>query len=244
MARKRLVLTLCLAAASVVCLGSRAFAGQTVTMEVTNPGNNILGGVYVGPYYATIGSQTNVPIICDDFTDETYVGSPWSATVTTVAAGGPTWMSTSLNLSAAMQAADYAQAAYLAEQLVSPSVACPSKANCTGDIQFAIWNIFDPSTSNGHGGYLNGPLSYISGNDLSNSLYWLQQASSLYQKNALSTAQFSNVTVYSPYPKGPPQEFLRVNTPEAPVLATLGVDLLLFAVLAFFVRRRMPQSVA
>lgn len=233
--------TLWLAAVSLVGFAPHALA-QTVTMEVTNPGNNVLGGVYVGPYYATIGGETNVPVICDDFVDETYVDSPWSATVTTVAANGATWMSQSLNLSASAKAADYSEAAYLAEQLVSPSVTCPSVADCTGDIQYAIWNIFDPSTSL-LGIYLSGPLSYISGNDLANAKYWQQQAQTLYKNNVLSTSQFSNVTVYSPYPAGPPQEFLRVNTPEAPALATLGVDLLLFAVVAFTIRRKMPGTV-
>jgi hypothetical protein len=33
------------------------------SMDLTSAGNNILAGVYVGPYYATINGQANVPII-------------------------------------------------------------------------------------------------------------------------------------------------------------------------------------
>lgn len=229
--------TLCVAAVSLVSLVPSALA-QTVTMDVTNPGNNILGGVYVGPYYATVGNETNVPIICDDFEDETFVNTPWQAKVTTVSQGGTTWMTQKLGLSAAQEAADYAQAAYLAEQLVSSSATCPATANCAGDIQFAIWNIFDPSASH-LGTYTTGPLSHLTGNDLSNALWWQQKAATLFPVGSNATSQFSNVSVYSPYPTGPPQEFLRVNTPEASALVTLGCELLLLVAGTVLLRRKM-----
>jgi hypothetical protein len=240
---KMLGKTICTAVVTLASLVPPVLA-QTVTMDVTNLGNNILGGVYVGPYYATVGNQTNVPIICDDFYDATSANRPWQATVSTVDQNSSTWLTKKLHLSATAEAADYEEAAYLAEQLVSPTVTCPSKADCAGDIQFAIWNIFDPSASNGRGGYRNGPLSYIGGSDLSNAVWWIQKVTTLYQQHALSTVQFSNVTVYSPYPAGPPQEFLRVNTAEAPALAALCADLLVLAAGAFLLRRKMAIAIS
>ncbi len=78
---------------AAVAPGSAVIAQDQANMKLTNPGNNVLAGIYVGPYYATIDGVPNVPIICDDFTDETYVGESWTANVTTVASNSPTWIS-------------------------------------------------------------------------------------------------------------------------------------------------------
>jgi len=45
----------------------------------------VMGGVYTSPYYATVGTSANVPIICDDFVDNTYFSESWTAYVTSLA---------------------------------------------------------------------------------------------------------------------------------------------------------------
>jgi hypothetical protein len=70
---------------SVLGLGvstAAAFAAQT-SMQLTGPGpNGVLASVYVGPYQAVIGgSGVPVPVICDDFADETWVNESWTANV-------------------------------------------------------------------------------------------------------------------------------------------------------------------
>lgn len=208
-----------------------AIGQEQAKMKITNPGDNVLAGVYVGPYYATIDNTPNVPVICDDFYDETYVGEAWTANVTTVASGAPTWLSQKESLSQSQQSADYAEAAYLAEQLMNPATTCPSQADCSGDIQFAIWNIFDPGP----------PLSLLSGNDLSNAQYWLTTAGTAYTDHQISPSLYSNVQVYSPVGGGPPQEFLMVQTPEPGLASLLGVDLTTLVGVMFLIRRRTKK---
>jgi hypothetical protein len=200
-------------------------------MDLTSAGNNILGGVYVGPYYATINGQANVPIICDDFVDDSYVGETWKANVTTVASNAPTMMSQRLGLNSSTQSTDYAEAAYLAQQLLGGATCPPGTGSCassdySGDIQFAIWEIFDPSLN------LNSLLPTA---DSKNASAWLTYASSLH----LSSAADTGVLVYSPQGGGPPQEFLGMPEPSAPL--TWAIDLAGICGLVFFVRRRSQR---
>lgn len=55
-----------------------AFA-TTVSVDLTSPGSslagtNVLNGVYVGAYTATING-VSTPVICDDFSDDSYIHS-------------------------------------------------------------------------------------------------------------------------------------------------------------------------
>ncbi len=222
-----IVLLVAVAAASAV------LAQNQVHMKLTNPGDNVLAGIYVGPYYATIDGVPNVPIICDDFSDETYVDESWNANVTTVASNSPTWISQRDKLDETQQSTDYAEVAYLAEQLMNPATTCKNlNADCAGDIQFAIWNIFDPGA----------PLDLLKSsgltNDLANARAWLNAAS----MNAGLSSQYSNVLVYSPQSgSSPPQEFIMVQTPEPGFASLLGVDLVTLAGVVLFVRHRIKK---
>jgi hypothetical protein len=219
----------------LACAGA-AMAGSS-SMQLTNAGSNVLGGVYVGPYYAIIDGVSNVAIICDDFADETFVGQTWQANVTNVAANSTTLMSTRLGLPAAQQSQMYATAAYLATQLMSGATCPPGTLNCkaanyAGDIQFAIWQLFDPADPNGM------PFSYLSGYDLTNAAAWLIYALG----HAPSIANDANILVYSPVGGGPPQEFLRVTTPEPAAIALLAVQLLGLTGVVVCVRRRKTRA--
>ena len=70
-------------AAVALSIAPCAFGQGQVNINLTGAGNNVMDGVYVGPYTATVnGSSTQ--IICDDFSDESYVGESWTANVTTL----------------------------------------------------------------------------------------------------------------------------------------------------------------
>src|ERR1700680_2605307 len=109
----KLQTALCLIAIAVLCVVP-SFGVQTVTMTLTGPGQNgTLGGVYIGPYVATINNVPNVQVICDDFVDGTYLNETWTADVS------------SFPIPKTVQ---YQQAAWLTLQLLNPS-ACGG-TNC------------------------------------------------------------------------------------------------------------------
>jgi hypothetical protein len=214
--------------AALLLCGSCALAD--VNMTLTGPGTNgIIGNVYVGPYQGTING-VSTPIICDDFYDDTYLNESWTASVSTFA-----------NLSntkfGAADALQYEQAAWLAQQLVNPASTCPTVANCAGDIQFAMWEVFDNTGS-------NTPFGMLTGHDLTNAQSWLHLA----QTQTFYAGEFSNVTIYSPVScvancaSWPSQEFMVVATPEPSELALLGVDLTGVGTLFFLLYRRRSRQ--
>lgn len=204
-----------------VVVGAFAFfapaaLADTASMVLTGVGNNgAMGGVYVGPYVATVNGAQGTPVICDDYADESYLNESWTANVSTFADLSNTkWagLSNSTTL--------YEEAAWLAEQLVS------APASQAGDIQFAIWVIFDPAA-----------LGTLSSTDQANVECLIMNA----QNQTFWSGEFSNILIYTPNTndpilcdgqncaKTPPQEFM-VVTPEPSELILLLVGLLGFAI--------------
>lgn len=193
---------------------------DTASMDLTGVGpNGAMAGVYVGPYMATING-VSTPVICDDYSDESFLNETWTANVSTLADLSNTkWggLSNATTL--------YEEAAWLTEQLVTAS---PSQA---GDIQFAIWAIFDPSAING-----------LSAGDQATVVGLISQA----QGQTFWAGEFSNILIYTANTNDPilcngqacantpPQEFM-VDTPEPGALALLSLGL---SVIAIGVRRK------
>ena len=225
--------------AALLLGGSSVFAD--VNMTLTGPGNNgALGNVYVGPYQGTING-VSTPIICDDFFDDSYLNEAWTATVSTFSnlsqtkfGKGNTGSQDGVTQTVATQ---YEEAAWLAQQLVNAPTSCGVGANCAGDIQFAMWEVFDSTGS-------NTPFSLLSGADFTNASWWLTQA----QKQSFYAGEFSNVTIYTPVSCSAvcgttlPQEFMVVNTPEPSEIALLGVDLSGASALLFLLYRRRARQ--
>jgi len=139
----RIVLRLVTWLAAMAILGfvfaSPSFA---TSMTLTGVGDGAtLGNVYVDPYSATVGASTTpVPVICDDWSNNSYVGESWTATAINAVTVSNTSLGTPMfgnNQSL------YNEAAYLASLLM----ANPTNLNNQVEDSFAIWALTYPYNS-------------------------------------------------------------------------------------------------
>lgn len=240
---------MCLAVGILLYGATSGFAAIDFTLTSAGPAN--LGGVYTSPYMATIGSTSNVRVICDDFTDDVFVGESWTVTATNLSqlplggSSSPVLWETADTSPAGQQqqVTDYITAAILAEQLVTLN---PLSLDAEL-LSYAIWDVFVPTSSS--------VLTFNNNSTVESYLLAAQgQAKDLVANSATladATANFANVMIYTADPKssravtscpagtcGAPQEFLVVSMaePSAPVL--LLVDLLAVLSLVCFFRKR------
>ena len=200
-----------------------------LTLTLNNGGNDVMGGVYVGPYNftgTTSGGQTmSLQLVCDDFQDEVYPGESWSATMT----GMPVTTTTGLKFGGVSGASTgYAEIAWLVQQMFKTT-----NAETIGQIQWAIWDIFDPgiSNTNTYGTIGAADQCAINGNECTvpNPNNWVQQAINAVTGPGSGNLNFSGLTIYTPSGTpdpagdGPPQEYFGV--PEPGTLLLLGAGL-------------------
>lgn len=218
--------------AAIFIFASAAFAQYT--MDLTSVGDGVtFDNVFVSPYYGTIkqGNTTvyTGPMICDDFITDSFLNTPWNASVTTAAAGngkfqGDTFTFSYMGTTTTYNSSQmYDAVAYLATQLIS---------NPTGplqtDLSFAIWDIMDQGLQ----------------------VYPDATAKALIaQAFAAGPVDAANIDVFTASPNNnASQEFLvlngpPVNTPEPSSAALLGVDLLtVFGLLFVLPRRRRARA--
>lgn len=198
-------------------------------MTLTGAGSNTLDGVYIGPYTATING-VSTPVICDDYADESYLPESWTANVASL---------TSLtNTNHPGQTQDYEEIIYLSNELL----AAPVNSLQAGEIQFALWAVFDPTA-------LTDLTAYNSADGA---------AAGAYLSGAVSNAGPADLTGYAIYtpiitdpitcsgydrsvcPSTPPQEFI-VRTPEPGTLLLLALGL---GGLLFFGRKQRLSSLS
>jgi hypothetical protein len=185
---------------------SANLSANSISVQLNNGGSNVMGGVYVGPYNltATVGSQqVTLKLICDDAKDDVFPGEKWQVLTST--------FPTLSNVKWPGQTQNYQEVAWLVEQMTSP--AYKSNSQAVGDIQWAIWDIFDPGVSN------HNPFGTLSVPEKSSITNWLVLAQSNY-----STGNYSNLVIYTavygsqrPIGDGPPQEYFGVGAPLTPV---------------------------
>jgi hypothetical protein len=200
---------------SLMAAAPSAFAQYTV--DLTGVGNGtVADGVYVSPYQGTItgnGESYSGFMICDDFLHESYLNTPFSASMTSADGlnGTEKFLGTerftfdgSTYTYTAQQA--YNAAGWLANNLLSNS----NVNNATSQVNysFAIWDIFDGQQTDPNGG------------------------AQLLESQAFSQVSngyvASNVSVFTPNPLNASQEFLVVRAPEIdPASAMSGLTLLL-----------------
>ena len=211
--------------AAVLFLVPFAQADQ-VQMTFTGVGNGSTGGgVYVGPYQATIDGQFAL-VVCADFSIQTNVGQTWAANVSY--SGG--------DISDTRQAAKvgtvaaqglYNQAAFLVEQLLATYDPTPDSADraLQRQLSFAIWEIFTP-----------GVIVRLGTMDQVAATGYLNQAA------AYAGVANTSLVIYTPVlasgVNAPPQEFLAIRTPEGSATILWGVHMLAALWMIVYFRRR------
>jgi len=172
-----------------------AFA-DPVEMRFAGVGGQNQNGEYTYPYFLTIENGPQFPAICDDFYHESNVGDTWQANLTQLSSGD-------LSKTRFGILVQYQEAGYLLMQMRDDDQ--PE----WGNINFAVWKIFNPSVDMGstHPGTL-GPQ------------YWYNLA----QTADLSKVDFSTVMIATPLDAqgaSGDQEFLFL-TPEPGTLILIG----------------------
>jgi hypothetical protein len=218
---------------SISIFGSMAFA-QTYQMELTGVGTGVTAdGVYVSPYQGTIVQGGTISgttlytgyLICDDFTTESSLNSPWTTTATTAASGngkfqGETYTVAGLNGGQPFNSQQmYDAISYLANGLLANL----SDPKTQTDYSFAIWDIMDGQTTDPDGGATG---------QIANAF-----------KAVLGGYVDNNVDVFTASPRSDSQEFLVVNgppisTPESSSVALLTVEFVPVLALLLLLRRR------
>ena len=183
-------------------------------LYLAGAGNNVADGVYVGPYTAQINGGPDVPVICDDYSHESYIGESWNAYVSSM----------SNMADVRFNPANYDEVAYLATILFGLGTDSSTYPEADA-IQFAIWSINDPSDVAAAIG--SNACFGSAANDCVN--YWLNQAAN----QTWTPGEFSNILIYTPMTSGNPQEFI-VETPEPGAALLLAIGLLAL----FVVKRR------
>jgi hypothetical protein len=191
-------LKLLVAALFVIGATVAAFANP-VEVQFAGLGGGNQNGQYTYPYYLTIDNGVQIPMICDDFLHHSNVGDTWNANLTNLGIGD-------LSKTRFDNLAEYQEAGFLLMQL--------NDSNQTewGNINFAIWKIFDPDVdmSDTPPGSL-GPK------------YWYDMA----QTTDLSNIDFSGVEIVTPnhpHCDEGDQEFMYL-TPEPGTLMLIGSGL-------------------
>lgn len=182
----------------IVFFLAAAVAAQagTVTMTLVGVGGAHQNGVYVAPYLFKVDGGPVVGMMCDDFTHEDHIPETYTAVMSTISDLSQTRFIGTAGLTG------YKEAFWLYDQyLMHPADA--------GDINFAVWAIFDPAI-------IGNPTYWTAGEQA-----WLSAAQSV----DLSNYDFSGFAVYTPISPTSPQEMI-TKTPEPASMLLLGSGLM------------------
>jgi len=184
-----------------------------------------MGGVYTGPYNLTltVGSQqTPVQLVCDDAFDEVYQGENWQANTSTFPG------LSNVQFTGQSMTQNYEEAGYLVQQLFADT----GNSTTTGEIQWAIWDVFDPGISN------KDPWGTLTSQEITAINNWLTQA-----QNDYSAGSYANLEIYTAIPgsqiggSGRAQEFFGMNSLSMPEPMTFWSLLVVLAAIGLALKR-------
>lgn len=211
---------------AVLVFASASFADTSMTLTGVGDGAT-LGDVYVDPYTATVGTANGVAVICDDWSNNSYLGESWTATAINAATVGTSSLGTPMF---GNNQTLYNEVTYLASQLM----ANPTNVTNQVEYSFAIWAL--TYGANGTAEETPDPLSYLAANlsgGTSNTEYLAAVADMNYATTNESNYNSAGWEILTPDPNtsnpasdGTPQEFLTyVNTPEPSTMLLLGLGI-------------------
>jgi hypothetical protein len=140
---------------AVLSLFASQLFADSINVTFTGTGGNVQSGVYTAPYYLTVGGSGDpaqglnsgvLTVICDDYTHEVTLGPPptqWIAQVNDFNSAG---LAASRFSGMAGSTRLYEEAAWLTMQ-TGLYGGTPQLAGTIGEINYAIWKLFDPSLS-------------------------------------------------------------------------------------------------
>ena len=191
----------------LLCLGAVSCrVSHADTLKLVGTGGQVVGNVYVYPYNFSIdGSPSSTSMMCLNFNDEITEGETWYAQ--------PQHISTTDTSSTAV---GYREDAWLYSQL-------GTNGYTNAEIQFAVWDVFDPSGVSGNSAFDSVAQNLVS-----------QAAKKATDPTLLSDGFFNQYEVFVPtgdqsgWTAGTPQTFI-VNssavTPEPSSLLLLATGL-------------------
>ena len=206
--------------AGAVCFAAISQVSGATTLQLTGTGGTAVNvgseSVYVYPYdFSVNGSSATTQLMCLNFNNEITVGESWTVNADTIAQAA-NGNSTLLK--------NYEEDAWLFSQ-ITPSTSQSQETL----IQFAVWDILDPSGV----GVTSDPYWTANSSDIQNLIN--QASNAVGSENA---GFFNQFVVYVPdqsssyytsangYPDGVPQTFIGTSaTPEPGSLALLGTGL-------------------
>jgi hypothetical protein len=264
MLKQKAIQGFCALAFAALCLAPVATAQTNVPVTLTSAGGYSEDGIYVSPYYATVNGAQNTAVTCDDFKDNSWVGSTWNANITSFSSLSATNLPTAWGNALGVSASTfnlYEEAAWLTLQLVQQTPGSQNQINYS----YAVWAVFDPTgvanflDNGGHPSSTNIALCnaiFGSGNCGSHNITGGLLGGA--QGTAFYNGEFSNVFVISPLVGNsltvcnaesgncPAQEFLEVVPEGGAALAyLLMAGLCCFGAMYVKSRRRMtPMATA
>jgi len=207
--RKILITSLCLAILLVAAFSAMA---DTIALG-SSSGVATYAGVYVGPIQGTLnGGEIWGGTTCVDIASNSYFGTSWDVDINTLQ---PLDLATARYGSDATAIFQYQRAAWLLGQM-------PDNPTQVGEIQFAMWRIFDQD-------YVNANFSTErTADQIAIEDHWLALAGAINPANY----NFSLVKIYTPltgytsnqeFMSGIPSSFTPVPVP--PTVLLLGTGL-------------------